>query len=572
MRLLKTDESFKLRFFMPSSVPDYVILSHRWTTPSSEECSFDDMTKTPISDPDCPARKKQGFSEIQGACRLAFEDGYSWIWIDGCCIDKSSSAELQEAINSMWNYYANSNICYVYMSDVQDSEAGWDQRFRKSEWFTRGWTLQELIAPVCVEFYAKDWAPIGTKAERHEEIVDITNIDPHILVQTYEIVNFTAAEKLSWAAHRNVTREEDEAYSLFGLFKVNMPLLYGEGRARAFIRLQEAIYNLRPDHTLFLFRYSRHHGDQPLLADSPTRFCNRVECTLCLLSRIGTVKCLPHEVSYTGISATERWTNQTHEPIMTTVTPLRNEVSTTLSLLEYRYVSDKLLFLNKNDSHAKFTHVAVLNHSLDQYIKGALCLLLRRGGRESFHRVQSAPALLPNVIELDSRLEQTKILVYPGTNASRPYHNVDITFSLKSDSFFVQSWSVEGTIQDLNLSVDGETTELNIRTNETKNAMHSAQVSCQITASQNLTMRISVQLIVVNEIWSIKEVAEIREGIPPREKHPPFRSSHLADRCTLPLSDGKRLSVGLRRLSAACRAQSDNAALQYSYQIVARYM
>jgi hypothetical protein len=200
MRLLHT-KSLELQFFVPSHVPDYVILSHRWSAESAEECTFEDIAGTPISNRNSPARKKQVFSKIQGACDLAARDGYSWIWIDSCCIDKSSSAELQEAINSMWNYYAESNICYVYMADVPNSEAGWAQGFPKSEWFTRGWTLQELIAPICVEFYAKDWAPIGTKLERHKEIVDIIAINPEALVRTQEIDLFSTAERLSWAAH-----------------------------------------------------------------------------------------------------------------------------------------------------------------------------------------------------------------------------------------------------------------------------------------------------------------------------------------------------------------------------------
>ncbi|KFY07331.1 hypothetical protein V492_07237 [Pseudogymnoascus sp. VKM F-4246] len=433
---------------MPSSVPDYVILSHRWNSQSSEECSFEDMTKTPILDPSCPARKKKGFSKIQGACRLAFRDGYSWIWIDTCCIDKSSSAELQEAINSMWNYYAESNICYVYMADIQDSKAGWDQRFSKSEWFTRGWTVQELIAPVCVEFYAGDWAPIGTKLERHEEIADITKIDVTVLVRTHGIDLFSAAEKLSWVAHRNVTREEDEAYSLLGLFEVNMPLLYGEGRERAFIRLQETIYNSTADHTLFLFRHSLYHNNQPLLADSPTRFCDRIECTLCLSSGLQTVQCLPSDIVYTDILASERWYTQAHEQIMTTVTPLRNEMSTTLPLLDYREVSDKLILFNNNESHATVTHVAVLNHSLRKYMKGALCLLLRRrASLESFHRVQCLPALLPQLGELASRLHKTKMLICPGPNNLAQHDCVDTIFSVDSDLFVVQEWSAEGSIQ-----------------------------------------------------------------------------------------------------------------------------
>src|SRR6266480_822482 len=289
MRLLNT-KSLELQFIVTGHVPDYVILSHRWSAQIAEECTFEDIIKAPISNLNSPARRKQGFSKIQGACDLAARDGYHWIWIDSCCIDKSSSAELQEAINSMWNYYAESNICYVYMADVPDSEAGWDQRFHKSEWFTRGWTLQELLAPTYVEFYAEDWSPIGTKFERHKEIADITTIEPEVLIRTQEIDIFSAAERLSWAAHRKVTREEDEAYSLLGLFDVNMPLLYGEGRDKAFIRLQEAIYNSTTDHSLFLFRHSLHHGDQPLLADSPTRFCKRTDCTSCMSCG---VQCLP---------------------------------------------------------------------------------------------------------------------------------------------------------------------------------------------------------------------------------------------------------------------------------------
>lgn len=135
MRLLNTKSLELSRAYAPSEVPDYVILSHRWAT---NEVTFEDITKAPISRLQSQTRTKDGFVKIQGACELALKDGYSWIWIDSCCIDKSSSAELQEAINSMWSYYANSNICYVYLADVPDLEAGWGQMFSKSEWFTRG--------------------------------------------------------------------------------------------------------------------------------------------------------------------------------------------------------------------------------------------------------------------------------------------------------------------------------------------------------------------------------------------------------------------------------------------------
>ncbi|KAH6722651.1 heterokaryon incompatibility protein-domain-containing protein [Leptodontidium sp. MPI-SDFR-AT-0119] len=233
--------------FISAAVPDYAILSHRW---GGEELTLKDLVDDPVSDPRSKARNLSGFSKVQGACNQATNDGYNWIWIDSCCIDRSSSSELQEAINSMWNYYAQSNICYVYMVDVPDRSAGQDHRFNQSEWFTRGWTLQELIAPNYVEFYAADWSPLCTKLERYKDIAEITNIDPDILVRNQHVDAFSAAERLSWAAHRMVTREEDVAYSLLGLFQVNMPMLYGEGRERAFVRLQEAIYNSTHDHTL----------------------------------------------------------------------------------------------------------------------------------------------------------------------------------------------------------------------------------------------------------------------------------------------------------------------------------
>jgi hypothetical protein len=204
MRLLNTESLELSRPYVPNEVPDYVILSHRWST---EEVTFADISKAPILDRQSQARTKKGFTKIQGACKLAFEDGYTWIWMDSCCIDKSSSAELQETINSMWRYYAESNICYVYMADVPDYEASAGHLFSKRECITRGWTLQEPIAPVCVEFYAGNWEPIGTKFERHAEIAEITSIEPKALVRTQAMDLFSTVQKLSWAAHRKATME-----------------------------------------------------------------------------------------------------------------------------------------------------------------------------------------------------------------------------------------------------------------------------------------------------------------------------------------------------------------------------
>jgi hypothetical protein len=102
----------------------------------------------------------------------------------------------------MWRYYANANICYAYMSDVQDQEAGWQKPFLDSEWFDRGWTLQELVAPAIVEFYARDWSAIGTKMQRCDQISAKTWIPQAVLLDPDEVEAASIANRMSWAAHR----------------------------------------------------------------------------------------------------------------------------------------------------------------------------------------------------------------------------------------------------------------------------------------------------------------------------------------------------------------------------------
>ncbi|KAH7364549.1 hypothetical protein BKA65DRAFT_371585, partial [Rhexocercosporidium sp. MPI-PUGE-AT-0058] len=167
----------------------------------------------------------------------ALSDGWEWVWIDSCCIDKTSSAELSEAINSMFRWYREAQVCYAYLSDVPGG-SDWETRqqsnsaFRKSQWFTRGWTLQELLAPEMVVFFDADWEDIGTKNSMQALLSSITGIDNF---KDYALA--CIAKKMSWASNRETTREEDKAYCLMGLFAVNMPPLYGEGMA-AFYRLQ----------------------------------------------------------------------------------------------------------------------------------------------------------------------------------------------------------------------------------------------------------------------------------------------------------------------------------------------
>jgi hypothetical protein len=197
-----------------------------------------------------------------------------WQWIDSCCIDKSSSAELSEAINSMFKWYENSQVCYTYLNDVpvgEDHERE-NSAFRNSKWFTRGWTLQELLAPQTVVFFSHGWFEIGTRTSLGPLISAITNIGENHLNKGSHIPS--TAQKFSWASRRQTLRIEDTAYCLMGLFGVNMPLLYGEG-GKAFMRLQLEIIKVSDDDSIFAWvhesprDYSTNLG---LLAYSPSAF------------------------------------------------------------------------------------------------------------------------------------------------------------------------------------------------------------------------------------------------------------------------------------------------------------
>ncbi|KAI0692122.1 hypothetical protein C8T65DRAFT_745263 [Cerioporus squamosus] len=188
---------------------------------------------------------------------LAERHGYKWIWNDASCIDKSSSAELSEAINSMFSYYAHSEMCYAFLADVPEEGAfdvhGSGSRntpFAASRWFQRGWTLQELIAPAQVVFLSSSWSVLGTKAMHAALLSAVTNIPRTVLTFEEEIWDVSIADRMSWASGRKTTRMEDEAYSLMGIFDVHMPTMYGEGR-NAFRRLQEDLMRKRIDATLF---------------------------------------------------------------------------------------------------------------------------------------------------------------------------------------------------------------------------------------------------------------------------------------------------------------------------------
>ncbi|TBU26211.1 hypothetical protein BD311DRAFT_456989 [Dichomitus squalens] len=215
--------------------------------------------------------------KVRGACAIARANGYDLIWIDSCCIDKTSSAELSEAINSMYLWYNASAVCYVFLVDVPpgDSVEAMDSHFRASRWFKRGWTLQELLAPRNVQFLDSDWRLLGSKASLAQVVQECTRIDVEVLTHIRPLDRVSVARRMSWAANRETSRIEDRAYSLMGMFDIRMPTLYGEGQG-AFRRLQEEILRRIPDQSLFAWTsgesigvlpYVR-HGSITFLADT----------------------------------------------------------------------------------------------------------------------------------------------------------------------------------------------------------------------------------------------------------------------------------------------------------------
>jgi hypothetical protein len=285
MRLLQINPNGELGFaeHFGEDIPRYAILSHTWAT-DSDEVVFKDIVKG-------GGKNKMGYRKLTFCAKQAASDGLQLFWVDTCCIDKSSSTELQEAINSMYQWYQKADKCYVYLSDVStggsagsdgstqqgwkqafrgsrwftrrwtlqelfaptsdvstgestgcdgSTQPGWKQAFQDSRWFTRGWTLQELLAPTSVEFFSSEGDCLGSKTSLLREIHAATGISPEAL-QGSPLHHFSIETRLSWAERRKTKREEDKAYALLGIFEVYMPLIYGEGESNAFRRLRDEI-------------------------------------------------------------------------------------------------------------------------------------------------------------------------------------------------------------------------------------------------------------------------------------------------------------------------------------------
>ncbi|KAI1419318.1 heterokaryon incompatibility protein-domain-containing protein [Xylaria sp. FL1777] len=253
----------------------YAILSHTW---EDDEVSFQEFANLDV------AKQKSGFGKIEKTCQMANSRGLKYAWVDTCCIDKTSSAELTEAINSMFEWYKLSQVCFAFVTDLPPVAWGGpllDWLTKESEqyrWFTRGWTLQELIAPKALEFFDSTWRFRGDKSTLCSRISQITGIHIQVLENSAYLPEISVGQKMSWASARKTTRVEDIAYCLFGIFDINMPLIYGEG-TKAFLRLQEEIAKESNDLSLFSWTArsepkSESQVFRGVLAKSPSEFAH----------------------------------------------------------------------------------------------------------------------------------------------------------------------------------------------------------------------------------------------------------------------------------------------------------
>ncbi|KAI8958484.1 heterokaryon incompatibility protein-domain-containing protein [Daldinia sp. FL1419] len=272
-------EKLTLEYFNDAQVKrlPYAVLSHTW---GSDEILFHEF-----ADGREALQSRTGWRKMTRFCETALRHGFKHAWMDACCIDKRNSADLSEAINSMYKYYYKSAACFIYLEDVHKyaDEANSlpgvqvtrDQlltRVKATRWVTRGWTLQELIAPKQRFFLASDWSQIEDGQDLLDTLVESTGIDKELLQDRDLMRNFCIAERMKWASRRQTTRAEDVAYCLMGIFNVNMPVLYGEGARNAFNRLQREIMQSSFDMTIFI--WYGNYASSGLLARSPSDFAD----------------------------------------------------------------------------------------------------------------------------------------------------------------------------------------------------------------------------------------------------------------------------------------------------------
>ncbi|KAG1875820.1 hypothetical protein F4604DRAFT_1581727, partial [Suillus subluteus] len=240
----------------------YAVLSHRWL-PDNQEPLYHQVSKEPKEVADGP-----GWKKLERFCHTAkVVHNCEFAWSDTCCIDKPSSSELEESIRSMFRWYRNSHVCIAFLSETADLAALQLQETGKSgekavdAWFERGWTLQELIAPLQIKFYGANWKPLiqGSTNDRNnrDSKVIMEKISTLTDIHMDDLESFTPGidrvpEKMLWASRRRTTRIEDRAYSLVGIFDISIMIVYGEGK-RAFFRLIEEVIKRYDKWDVFLW-------------------------------------------------------------------------------------------------------------------------------------------------------------------------------------------------------------------------------------------------------------------------------------------------------------------------------
>lgn len=307
MRLIHV-ESYQLKEFRNEKLPQYAVLSHTWRN-DGEELSFQELTTALNEWTEQFKLPESKTAKLRGCFQQALQDGLRYVWIDTCCIDRTNAVELTEAINSMFDWYRQASMCYVYLSDVPsgDKLSHSRSKFRLSRWFERGWTLPELLAPDYVRFYNAQWELLGTKGTLSATVGSITGIPRPFLLGVAGLSDASVAQRMSWVAKRHTTKPEDLVYCLLGIFGVAMPLLYGEGLLRAFVRLQEQIIRTTTDDSILawglaLEEWNATGGDSRapgrVLASSPLDFehCGSIVCRDSMSARMAPLEITPGHV------------------------------------------------------------------------------------------------------------------------------------------------------------------------------------------------------------------------------------------------------------------------------------
>ncbi|KAF9472408.1 hypothetical protein BDN70DRAFT_970958, partial [Pholiota conissans] len=227
----------------------YAILSHKWLRGTPGEITYNHWIKGSL-DPE-----SAGYRKLVSFCKTAWKDyGITLAWMDTICINKDSSSELDESIRSMYAWYERAEICIIYLSETQTITD-----IQHDTWFTRGWTLQELLAPKTFKFYSYEWIQLAQGPNDRENSVILSFIQQTTTISYVELRNITVipfSRRMQWAAFREVTREEDMAYALMGIFNVCISIAYGEGADRAFLRLLEEIIKTAPSGAMDLFNWA----------------------------------------------------------------------------------------------------------------------------------------------------------------------------------------------------------------------------------------------------------------------------------------------------------------------------